>query len=67
MPWKETDTMHQRLLFTADYDKQIDSVTELCKRYGISQKTGYKWLHRYQQQGLSGLLHQSKAPKSCPH
>lgn len=67
MPWKETDTMHQRLLFTADYDKQIYSMTELCERYGISRKTGYKWLSRYQQQGLSGLLNQSKAPNSCPH
>ena len=67
MPWKETEMMHQRLLFTADYDKQIYSMTELCERYGISRKTGYKWLSRYQQQGPSGLLNQSKAANSCPH
>jgi len=35
--------------------------------FRISRKTGYKWLSRYQQQGLSGLLNQSKAPNSCPH
>ena len=67
MPWKEADTMHQRILFIADYDKKLYSMTELCERYGISRKTGYKWAHRYQQQGVSGLVNQSKAPNSCPH
>lgn len=67
MPWKETDMMHQKLLLIADYDKQLYTMTELCERYGVSRKTGYKWVKRYQESGISGLNNQSRAPKSCPH
>ncbi len=35
----------------------------VCRRFGVSRKTGYKWLDRYAQQGVAGLADQSKAPK----
>ena len=40
---------------------------ELCDRFGISRKTGYKWLARFAEAGLPGLADQSRAPRACPH
>jgi transposase InsO family protein len=42
-------------------------MTELCARYAISRKTGYKWLHRFVEHGQHGLGDRSRAPHSCPH
>ncbi len=42
------------------------SLTKLCQRYGISRKTGYKWLGRYRKQGLEGLADHSRRPKHSP-
>lgn len=43
-----------------------ETVVELAKRYGVSRKTVYKWLQRYQRQGLSGLVDQSRRPLKSP-
>jgi putative transposase len=43
-----------------------DSVVELAEQYGVSRKTVYKWLARYQAQGLSGLVDESRRPQSSP-
>ncbi|MEK6718367.1 MAG: helix-turn-helix domain-containing protein, partial [candidate division NC10 bacterium] len=40
---------------------------ELCTRYGISRKTGYKWLGRFEDAGRQGLQERSRAPHACPH
>jgi predicted AAA+ superfamily ATPase len=42
MPWKETSPMDQKIQFIADFSKKRFSFTELCERYEISRKTGYK-------------------------
>ncbi len=42
------------------------SFTELCVRYGVSRKTGYKWLARYRARGLNGLDNLSKEPHGQP-
>ncbi len=42
-------------------------MTELCARSGSSRKTGYKWLARFADAGLAGLLDYNRAPLSCPH
>ncbi|EJR8320716.1 helix-turn-helix domain containing protein, partial [Escherichia coli] len=42
------------------------NVRELCRRYGISPKTAYKWLNRYQQQGDPGLEDRSRRPSTSP-
>lgn len=41
-------------------------MSELCRRYGISRQTGYKWLQRYRQGGLEGLADQSRRPNHSP-
>ena len=43
------------------------SVAELCRRYGVSRKTGYKWIRRYRAEGLDGIRERSSRPHTCPH
>lgn len=42
-------------------------MAELCRGFGISRKTGYKWIERYQTEGLEGLRDQSRAPQYHPN
>ena len=42
-------------------------MVDLCERYGVSRKTGYKWIARYEREGLDGLRERSRAPHHCPH
>src|SRR3989442_15792172 len=69
MAWTETDPMKERLHFVTDWDRRLYTVTELCARYGVSRKTGYKWLARYADVGVAGLAERSRAPASlsAPH
>src|SRR5947208_3415213 len=67
MAWTETDPMKERLHFVTDWDRRLYTVTELCARYGVSRKTGYKWLARYADVGVAGLAERSRAPHRCPH
>ena len=39
----------------------------LCRRFGISAKTGYKWLHRYREEGEEGLRDRSRRPHTSPY
>jgi transposase InsO family protein len=56
--------MDQRMRFVVDHGSDGWTVTELCERYGISRKTGYKWLERYRLEGPAGLSERSRAPAS---
>ena len=42
-------------------------MTELCAKHGVSRKTGYKWIARYDQEGRPGLKDRSRAPHRVPH
>lgn len=48
MPWRETSPMDQRLRFIADLQREYLSLSELCRRFGVSRKTAYKWIERYE-------------------
>lgn len=67
MPWRQTKPMNERAHFAFACESELYSMTELCRQYGISRKTGYKWLARYRQEGVSGLAEHSRAPQTCPH
>jgi len=56
MPWSETSAMEQRVQFIRDWLTHKHHVSDLCARYGISRKTGYKWIERYMLRGPDGLL-----------
>ena len=59
--------MTERHKFILAQEEGLFSMTELCERFGISRKTGYKWLGRYREEGVAGLRDRSRAPKHCPH
>jgi len=67
MGWKETCAMEERFKFIEDYKSQDFNVSELCRRYGVSRQTGYKWIERYEQEGVDGLKDQSRAPNNHPN
>lgn len=67
MPWNETEPVMERARFLALHQEGLYSMTELCDRFGISRKTGYKWLERYDTAGLAGLQDRSRQPLTCPH
>jgi|SoiMethySBSTD1v2_1073268.scaffolds.fasta_scaffold309837_1 transposase InsO family protein len=62
MPWQESCVMDKRVSLIADHRTELFTMVELCERYGISRKTGYKWLGRYAAEGAAGLMDRSRAP-----
>lgn len=62
MPWKETCVLDQRMSFIVACQSGEESVSSLCRHYGISRRTGHKWLSRYREEGVSGLEDRSRAP-----
>ena len=67
MPWRETSPMDQRTRFIADHLRETHTITELCDRYGVSRKTGYKWIDRYLRLGPAGLEERSRRPHRAPN
>lgn len=65
MPWKEVNPVQQKILFIADYLRRTASMSKLCAEYGISRKTGYKWVQRFDKSGIDGLGEQSRRPVIC--
>jgi transposase InsO family protein len=59
--------MDQRTQFIGDYLREVFTVTELCALYGVSRKTGYKWIDRYLHQGPAGLDERSRRPWHSPN
>lgn len=66
MPWRSFSVEMQRLEFVRlALSGRVDH-TELCRRFGISRPTGYKWIDRYGVEGVDGLGDRSRAPKTSP-
>jgi len=66
MPWIEIRPMDQKILFIADYLRDSYTFKDLCMMYGISRKTGYKWVNRYTEFGADGLQERSRQPHNSP-
>lgn len=67
MPWLETCSVEQRLKFIEEARSDRFTMAELCARYGVSRRVGYKWLARFEEEGRRGLQDRSRAPHHCPH
>ena len=67
MPWKETNAMKEKKSFIDAMLRQTKPFRELCREFGISEKTGYKWRKRFLEQGYSGLEEESRAPQKRPN
>lgn len=66
MAWKESDRVSLRSEFVRLASAEGANVSELCRRFGIARKTGYKWLKRWREQGESGLEDRSRRPTNSP-
>lgn len=64
MSWEMKTVMEQRAAFIAEAETHQESFSALCRRYGISRKTGYKWVKRVSE-GLP-LCDQSRRPDLQP-
>jgi transposase InsO family protein len=63
MPWLETEPMNEKVKFIAAYlNKEETTFVELCERFHISTKTGYKHLNRFKAEGIEGLKARSSRP-----
>ena len=67
MPWRQTSPMDQRIQFISDFLRHSLSTTDLCDLYGVSRKTGYKWIDRYLRLGPEGLVERSRRPACAPN
>ena len=61
MPWKESSVMDERIRFVIRH-KDGETMASLCREFGISRKTGYKILDRYEECGLEGLTDRVRRP-----
>jgi transposase InsO family protein len=67
MTWHSTDPVNERLKFVAAAQAGNSSMTDLCAEFGISRKTGYKILRRYEEEGPESLRDRSRAPRRHPN
>jgi transposase len=66
MAWKVMTVMSERLAFVTQATAEGANMRELCRSYGISAPTGYKWLRRFQEGGAAALGDQSRRPAPSP-
>ena len=67
MGWKETCAVDERMRLMIAAEKREEPFAALCRQFGVSRKVGYKWLARYREAGVEGLLDRSRAPHNHPH
>ena len=67
MGWKEFSIMSQRTEFVTLALKENISFSELCRRFGVSRKTGYKFFDRYIEEGPNGLCDRPRRPRNSPN
>ena len=66
MPWRAKEPVDLRMDFVARV-RAGERITDLCREFGISRKTGHKIWKRYEELGIEGLRDQPRAPKHIPH
>lgn len=66
MSWKEIISVVRRLEFVKLALKAQQSMSQLCRTYKISRKTGYQWKERFEGEGRSGLRERSSRPHRVP-
>jgi putative transposase len=59
--------MDERVHFISLVNESDETFTELCARFGISRKTGYKWVERYELRGAEGLSERRPIALTSPH
>jgi transposase InsO family protein len=59
--------MEEKLRFVYEYERDEESMKQLCSRYGISRETGYVWLRRYREHGSRGLVELDRTARHHPN
>ena len=67
MGWMETCAVEERMRFVIAAEKHEELFAALCRGFGVSRRVGYKWLARYREANVEGLLDRSRAPLHHPH
>lgn len=67
MPWKEVTVMSEKKRFIEHYLMKECSITDLCKEFSISRKTGYQLIKRYAEKGMSATNPLSQRPIHSPN
>ena len=67
VPWKEQRVVDNREAFVRACLSERATISELCREFGVSRKTGYKWLQRFFDGGLPNLVDRSTAAKRVAH
>lgn len=66
MPWKETRVMDQKIQMISNWLSGEYNISELSQIYGVSRKTLYKWINRYELDQDNGLQEWSRIPLNMP-
>jgi transposase InsO family protein len=67
MPWEESTMLDLRIRFVQAIQEKRESMSELCREFGIARKTGYKWLNRYRvDSSCTALNDHSRCPHNSP-
>ena len=66
MPWEKKELMLLREEFVRQALNGLESISELCQKYGVSRRVGYKWIARYKEEGILGLQDRSRKPVGIP-
>ena len=66
MPWKEVSVSEARMRLVLAYREKRESFSLLCRRFGVSRKSAYKWLKRYRAGGVQALRDRPRRLGYCP-
>ncbi len=67
MAWKTSSVMDEKLRFVFEYERDEQTMSQLCASYGVSRETGYVWLRRFGRYGVTGLVELNRAPRHHPN
>jgi putative transposase len=67
MPWKMEKPMDQKVKMISNWLEDNCDITELSIKFGVSRKTVYKWINRYLNEGIEGLVNRSRASYTHPN
>ncbi len=67
MPWEKTDMGEQRVKFVVRAASGKEPMSALCREFGVSRPTGYRWRRRFQQAGsVTAIVERSRRPEHSP-
>lgn len=67
MPWRNYRVMVERINFISAVEQSDEPLAAICRRFGISRKTGYKWIERFETRGPEGLLDKPPIARNHPN